>query len=184
MKQPILFVSALVSLLMGCTGEHLARGGPDSPYYLPPVGSSLVLKRPLTVSGGETRIFLQAGEMVQKARFDRYKPSCSFELRMLAEAPRTIEPDSFIVTRVERLIQEIVQRSRPRQGLLRSGLDFDSSPPFVVRGYHLWLGSERQPGVMRMTCRGAFADLHEAYPPSLGEVTRALGDYAELILRI
>lgn len=184
MKQSILFVAALVSLLVGCAGDYLAGGGSDSPYYPPPVGSSVVLKRPLTVPAGETRIFLQGGEMMEKSRFDRYKPSCSFELRELAEAPRTIAPDSFIVTRVEHLTQEIVQRFGPRRGLLRSGLDYDSSPPFVVRGYHLWLGSERQLDVMRMTCRGAFADLPEAYPPSLGEVSRALGDYAELILRI
>lgn len=174
----------MLVLLAGCGRDYLAKDDPDYPYYLPPVGSSLALKRQLTVPGGETRIFLQGGEMMKKSRFDRYRPSCSFELRKLAETPRTIEPDSFIVTRIERLIQEIVQRGEPAPGLFRSGLDDDSSPPFVVRGYHLWLGSERQPDVMRMTCRGAFADMHEAYPPTLNEVKRSLGDYAELILRI
>ena len=182
MQRKLLFLLAL--LLSGCSQTYMFNDDTAYPYNLPPVGSRVVLKQPLTVPGGETRIFLQGGQMMKKSEFDRYKPSCSFELRKLADNPRTIEPDSFITTRVQRLTQEVVQRSNTPDGLLKVGLDDSSGSPLVTQGYHLWLGSEKQPDVMRMTCRGAFDDLPRADPPSLDEVKQSLGDYAELILPI
>jgi len=182
MQRHLLFLLAL--LLAGCSQSYLVNDDPAYPYNLPPVGSRIVLKKPLTVPGGETRIFLQGGEMMKKSEFDRYKPSCSFELRKLADNPRTIEPDSFITTQVQRLTQEVVQRRGSATGLLKVGLDESSGNPIVTLGYHLWLGSDKQPDVMRMTCRGAFDDLSRAYPPSLDEVKKSLGNYAELIMPI
>jgi hypothetical protein len=135
------------------------------------------------IPGGETRIFLQNGEPMKKSDFDRYKPSCSLEVRKLADRPREIEPDSFVVTQVQRLTEEVVERSTPPSGLMKVDREVGGKP-LVVRGYHLWLGSDKQPDVMRMTCLGAFDDINRADPPSLAEVKKSLGDYAELILPI
>jgi hypothetical protein len=173
----------LALLLTACSQHYLVNDDFDYPYNLPPVGSTLVLKKPITVPAGETRIFLQHGKLYRKADFDRYEASCSLELRKLADQPRRIEPDSFLVSRVQRLTQEVVQTGQPRRGLLKVAWD-EGGKPMVVRGYHLWLGSARQPDVMRMTCRGYFNDINRADPPSLNDVIRSLGDYAELILAI
>ena len=176
-------VVALTMLLAACSQRYIVSDDQSYPYNLPPVGSTLVLKKALEVPAGETRIFLQNGVAMTKSQFDRYKPTCSMELRELADTPRTIEPDSFIITKVQRLTEEVVQNDVPASGFMKVDLD-QSGKPQVTHGYHLWLGSEKQPGVMRMTCLGAFDDLNRAEPPSLQDVKKSLGDYAELMLRM
>lgn len=178
------FIVMLLGLFLGaCSQQYLVNDDPYYAYNLPPVGSTLVLKKPITIPAGKVRVFLQHGEVFSKADFDRYEPSCSPELRKLADVDREIRPDRFLITKVERLMQEVVRRPASRAGLLKVYLE-NSGKPMVVHGYHLWLGSDKQPDVMRMTCRGFFNDLNRAVPPSLNDVRKALGDYAELILRI
>ncbi len=181
MKQFIVMFAAL--LLAACSQQYLVNDDADYAYNLPPVGSTLVLKKPITIPAGEVRVFLQHGEVFRKSDFDRYEPSCSLELRKLADVAREIEPDSFLVTKVQRLMQQVVQREPPRAGLMKVDMD-SGGKPMVVHGYHLWLGSDKQPGVMRMTCRGYFDDINRADPPSLNDVAKSLGDYAELSLAI
>lgn len=182
MKRLLLLLLPL--FLSACAQQAVVSDDPDYPYNLPPVGSTLVLKKQVTVPAGEVRIFLQYGELFRKSDFDRYEPSCSLELRKLADVPRTIEPDQFIVTRVQRLMQQVVGNQRPGDGLMKAAFDDGGGKPMVVHGYHLWLGSDTQPGVMRMTCRGYFDDINRAEPPSLNDVKKSLGDYGELKLAI
>ncbi len=181
MKRWLVLAAAL--LLSACSQSYIVSDDHDYPYNLPPVGSRVVVKKPITVPAGETRIFLQHGELFRKSKFDRYEESCNLELRKLADTPREIQPDTFIVSKVERVMQEVVSNGPAPDGLMRVGMD-DAGDPMVVRGFHLWLGSERQPDVMRMTCRGYFNDLSRAQPPSFNDIKRSLGDYAELILAI
>ena len=178
------FLAMLLALLAaGCSQRYMVNDDLDYAYNLPPVGSTLELKKPITVPAGEVRIFLQRGELFKKSDFDRYEPSCSFELRTLADVPREIQPDTFIVTKVERIMQQVVQVEKPAPGFVKTAFD-DGGKPMVVHGYHLWLGSDKQPDVMRMTCRGYFDDINRADPPSLNDVTQSLGDYADLKLAI
>jgi hypothetical protein len=50
------------------------------------------------------------------------------------------------------------------------------------RGYHLWLESEEQPDVLRMTCMGAFARVWEVRPPSLEDLRVVFGEVATVHL--
>jgi hypothetical protein len=52
----------------------------------------------------------------------------------------------------------------------------------VTHSVHMWIGSDLQPNLMRLTCRGAFDDLPKADPPSIAEMQAALGNIAEIIL--
>jgi hypothetical protein len=174
----------LTLLLAACSQRYMVSDDLAYAYNLPPVGSTLVLKRAVEIPAGEARIFLQNGKPMKKSDFDRYKPSCSFEVRKLADQPREIDPDSFLVTQVQRLTEQVVQRSAPSTGFVKVDVEAGGGKPLVVHGYHLWLGSDRQPNVMRMTCLGAFDDLNRAVPPSLEDVKKTLGDYAELMLPI
>jgi hypothetical protein len=176
-------VTFLAVLLAGCSQQYMVSDDLDYAYNLPPVGSTLEVKKPITVPGGETRVFLQRGELFKKSDFDRYEPSCSLELRKLADVAREIQPDNFIVTRVQRVTQQVVQAVIASPKLMKVAFD-EGGKPMVVHGYHLWLGSDRQPDVMRMTCRGYFDDISRADPPSLNDVVKSLGDYAELKLAI
>lgn len=127
-------------------------------------------------------MFLQRGEVISKQRFDRYVPSCNFEVRTLSEQTRDITPEPFLITKVQRETAEIVQLVYP---VMLAGLNFagmDDGQPMVVRSVHLWIGTDLRPDVMRMTCRGAFGDPSDADPPSIEQMRQALGSYASLKL--
>ncbi|MEW8693567.1 MAG: hypothetical protein AB2535_21245, partial [Candidatus Thiodiazotropha endolucinida] len=90
-------------------------------------------------------------------------------------------PDTFIIKKVQRLMTEVVRQYNHRWGYINVEFS-DPGSPMVTHGYHLWLSSEKQPDVMRMTCRGAFDDLSRSEPPSINEIREALGNIAELVL--
>ena len=172
----------LSALLVGCSQNSLLKSPAAAHWRLPPVGTSVELHKPLSVPAGYTRVFLQRGEVVAKQRFDRYVPSCSFEVRTLSETVRDISPESFLVTRVQRESAEVVQQVYP---LMQASLDLagrDDGLPMIVLSVHLWISSDQQPDVMRLTCRGAFDDPPQAEPPSIEQMQEALGSYASLKL--
>jgi hypothetical protein len=153
------------------------------PYNLPPVGSKIVLAQQLNVEPGTTRTFLQRGKPMSLGDFNRYYANCNFEVKSLNNDIQRIEPDTFSVEKVERLMTEVVRSESSWPRVLR--VDYaDPSSPMVTHGYHLWLSSKRQSDVMRLTCRGAFDDLSRAQPPSIEEVREALGNIAELVLAV
>ncbi len=169
-------------LLMGCSHDGQLKSTSAAYWKLPPVGTSIELHQPLRVPAGHTRVFLQRGEVVAKQRFDRYVPSCNFEVRTLLEQTREIEAESFLVTRVQRETAEVVQQVYP---VLQAGLDLagmDDGLPMIVLSVHLWISSDQQPDVMRLTCRGAFDDPSQADPPSIEQMQEALGSIASLVL--
>ncbi|MCU7919305.1 MAG: hypothetical protein KZQ95_13260 [Candidatus Thiodiazotropha sp. (ex Epidulcina cf. delphinae)] len=172
---------SLLCLLTACSQGYRAHTDLTHPYHLSAVGSRVVLNRPVTIRPGTTRLFLQRGEAMALSEFDRYQPNCNFEIRDLSEVSQVIEPDSFSVIKVERLMTEVVRREDAVTGVLPAGMD-DQGTPMVAYGVHLWFEAGRS--LMRLTCRGAFADMWEAQPPSIEEIKRALGEYAELVVAI
>jgi hypothetical protein len=152
------------------------------PYNLPPIGSKVVLLLPVDIESGTTRTFLQRGKAMALGDFNRYRVNCAFEVENLSDKTQRIEPDTFVVRKVQRLVTEVVRNTGHRPGF--STVEYDPGSPMVTHGYHLWLSSEKQPDVMRMTCHGAFDDLSRAEPPSIDDVREALGEIAELVLAV
>ena len=178
------FLAIVLSSLLSaaCTQSGWVKQDTASHYYLPPTGTQVELKQALTIPPGRTRVFLQGGKVTQG--FDQYAPNCNFEIRTLSEQPQVISPEAFLVVKVQRLTEEVVLLSKPFRvaGMGFAGMDSDSGEPMIVRGVHLWFGSDTQPDVMRLTCRGGFDDPWRVDPPSINEMQTALGDYARLIL--
>ncbi|WP_177418645.1 hypothetical protein [endosymbiont of Lamellibrachia barhami] len=175
------FVIIALSLLAGCAGFDRVSGGESDVYAMPPVGTTIVLKASLFVPAGQTRVYLQGGAVVSKAKMDRYLPNCNFEIRTLSEDAQEIRPESFIVSRLQREMAQVVMLDAP---LLVAGLNLaglDGGVPMVFRGVHLWISSDIQPEVMRLTCRGVLEDMIWARPPSIQEMRTAMGDKADLI---
>ena len=176
MKHPIPFILALFTLLLGGCNSLFTAPSNDLD-----AGYRVVLNKPLTIAPEVTRVFLQAGEAFPQYGLNEYEPHCSFEVRKLLPQPQTIEPDTFVVTRVQRLIEEVVWL-KPVQlaslQLARSAVD--SSPSDIFEGYHFWLYSEKQPNVLRMTCRYIFTEPWNSRPPTLDEMLFALGGYATI----
>ncbi|WP_456375121.1 hypothetical protein [Thiolapillus sp.] len=169
-----LFFAGLLVALGGCSSWL-----PD--YTAQDSGWRLVLKKPLTVSADNTRVFLQDGQMLPSLGFNQYKPACNLEVRQLSSQVRTIEPDTFVINRIQPLREEVASW-RPVQlvSLRLANAAVDTSPADIFLGYHFWLHSDKQPDVLRMTCRGVFAEPWEAEYPTLEEIAFVLGAYADL----
>ncbi|MES9830456.1 MAG: hypothetical protein ABW201_19560 [Candidatus Thiodiazotropha sp.] len=171
----------LLLLLSACSQSYMVSDNLAYPYNLPPVGSKLVLMQEVAIEPGTTRTFLQRGRTTTLGDFNRYRANCNFEVENLSDKVQRIEPDIFIIKKVQRLITEVVRQYNRRSGTI--DVEFgDPGSPMVTQGYHLWLSSEKQPDVMRMTCRGSFDDLSRSEPPSINEIREALGNIAELML--
>ncbi len=169
-------------MLSACSQTTHTLRDDTNPYQPPSVGDRVALLEPLELPPETARIFLQNGEPMALDAFDRYKVNCNFEVRTLKPETQTIQPDEFIIKRVQALMVEVVRHDPPvRGGLMRVGMD-DSGSSSVTRGYHLWLESEQQPDVMRLSCRGAFDYMWKATPPSIQEIRQALGSRAHLII--
>ncbi|MES9968420.1 MAG: hypothetical protein ABW092_00185 [Candidatus Thiodiazotropha sp.] len=166
--------------LSACTQSYMVSDDLAYPYNLPPIGSKVVLMEQVAIEPGTTRTFLQRGRPMSIGDFDRYRSNCNFEVDKLSDRVQLIEPDTFVVKKVQRLTAEVVRNpdNQPRF----FAVEIDRGSPIVTHGYHLWLSSEQQPDVMRITCRGAFDDLSRAEPPSIDEIREALGEIAELVL--
>ncbi|MFO8005660.1 hypothetical protein [Thioalkalivibrio sp.] len=177
----------LAATLVGCTAMEATRD-PASPFFVIPEGSMIELHQPLEIRPGTARIWLQRGRVA--AGQDWYAPSCNLEIRTLdREHSQTVAPGSFVIRRVQQM-EERVERPHPEvqlaavgfSGGLRMGGYDDGGMMGMWRGYHLWLESEEQPDVLRMTCMGAFADPWEVRPPSLEDLRGIFGDIATLHL--
>jgi hypothetical protein len=172
----------LLLLLSACTQSYMVSDNLAYPYNLPPVGSKVVLMQRVAIEPGTTRTFLQRGMPMPLGDFDRYRANCNLEVDGLSDRVQQIEPDTFVVKKVQRLTTEVVRKPEPKPSLIP--VELDRGSPIVTHGYHLWLSSEKQPDVMRLTCRGAFDDLSRAEPPSIDEIREALGEIAQLVLAV
>jgi hypothetical protein len=175
----------LVVASAGCTTILAPAPDPSSPFYRVPEGSVVELRQALEVRPGTTRTWLQFGQALG-GRFDRYAPNCNFEIWTIDhERSQHILPGDFVVRRVQNVREEVVRADAPLRlaawRLAEGGID-GGGPSMVYEGYHLWLENPQQRDVRRLTCRGAFADPWEAYPPSIDEMRAALGKIATLRL--
>jgi len=161
--------------LTGCNGLLPDYSGQDAGYRL-------VLHQVVIVPPERTRVFIQGGRITGTG-FDSYEVSCNLEVRKLVDREQRIKPDTFVVNRIQEFFEEVADAGwRPVQlaSLELTGAAVDASPSDIYRGWHFWLHSDRQPDVLRLTCRGVFAAPWEAKTPTYREIAAALGELATL----
>lgn len=146
------------------------------------IGSTFVLNESLMVPSGYARVFIQGGNVVAKARLNRYQPHCNFEIRTVSNGSSRIEPDTFLVTGVEEDEEEIVSRPEPLRYAAVGDNGNEGGANLIARFVRHWLYSERQPEVMRLTCHGGFDMPFYAQTPSIAEIRDALGKQVTLNL--
>lgn len=174
----------LVSLAAGSACSSLVVTDSASPFYVPPVGSRVVVKQPLAVPPGKTRVFLQYGKVIPRSERDDYAVNCNFDINTLSDSPRIIEVGSYTVSRSLRRSDDIVSRE-PLQlaasGVL-AGIMFrhDGGTPVLFEEVVLSLISTPPSDVRELACRGAIAEPPEMRLPTLAEMRRALGAYATI----
>ena len=177
----------LAGTLLGCAAMEVTRD-PASPFFVIPEGSLIELHQPLEIRAGSARIWLQRGRVAPG--HDWYAPSCNLEIRTLdRERSQTVVPGTFVIRRVQQMEERVELRQPEVQlaalgfgGRLRVGDYDDGGMMGMWRGFHLWLESEEQPDVLRMTCMGTFADPLEVRPPSLQDLRVVFGEIATLHL--
>jgi len=142
----------IATLLAGC--QTVGTKDTSSINFRIPRGSKLVLNKEFTIPAGVAHVVFQHGEPGPAA--NEFDVNCSFEVRDLG--PRVIQPDSFLITRWGSQREWVNQPS-----ILRFYKDFH-------------LQSERQAGIMPMTCQVWSYPLI-GRPVTIRQVQEALGGY-------
>ena len=178
-----LILGVFSALLLGaCGGSQVARDE-NSQFFSIPVGSTFTLNRELTVDPDRTSVHLQNGRVSPVRGIDIYRPNCKFELFTISERARTVEPDTFVVTRIVDQLED-VSTQRPLYASLsvaEGGGGGNGGPLHQNYSTIMWLESNKQPDVFRLSCRRwDFINLGEYL--SINEMRQALGDYFTLTL--
>lgn len=171
-------ITLSVLLMLGCRAG--ATTYPE--YIIPTAGSVVKIKRSLVVPAGQTRVFLQRGQVVSKRNLDRYYPSCNFEVWKLRQRPTTIRPGTFSVARTVRDIDYMVQ-FKPMQLAAFGRVDYDDGgQDMIIHVVHMRLKSAQQPNVYRLTCRSWQDFPFDAREPNIADMREALGSKASIKL--
>ena len=138
----------LLSLaLAGC--QYVPPRDINSPFFSPPVGSQLRLTQPLTIPANDAGVFIQNGKPQYSGwQLDKYYPNCDFELRTRASYERVVEPDSFTVTRTVRETENVSLMP----AIVAARIKHNGAPHENYMTV-LYLHSDKQPDVFRMTCQ-------------------------------
>jgi hypothetical protein len=164
-----------LTLVAGC--QYVPPRDIGSPFFSPPAGSQLRLTRPLTIPANDAGVFIQYGKPQYSVwQPDRYYPSCDFELRTRSSHERVVEPDTFTVTRTVRETENVMLAPA-----IVASHDTGNGAPHENYMTILYLHSDKQPDVFRMTCQH-WEDPSDAQHLTIKQIRQALGDLFTLTL--
>jgi len=167
MKKIILLLSCLA--LAAC--QYVPPRDISSPFFSPPAGSTLRLTRQLTIPANDAGVMIQYGQPQYSSwKLDQYYPHCDFELRTRAPRQQVVEPDTFTVTRTVREIENVLLAPA-----IVASSDSANGPPHENYMTVLYLHSDRQPDVLRMTCQ-YWEDPNDGQHLTIKQIREALGD--------
>lgn len=161
-------------LLVSC--QSVQPYDENSRYYQVPVDSRLILHKQVSIDANLARAYFQYGKQINKKHIEKYQPHCYLLLSTLSENEQLIQPDTFIINKVER--DFIVSTDQQRYASIGMNL-FDTSLVEYVNIYHL--ASNSQPNVLSLNCL-QWSDSSDRLYLTIGEVRQALGQYFSLQL--
>jgi len=163
-----LCVVLLISLLASSCG--LPPYNPNSVKHQLAVGSSLRLLKPIEIPAGRSYVYIAGGKILPFKNYntvDIYKPYCEFALDEVADHPRQVEPDVFVITKIVEWENYYgMRRDMMYAGTggsevdIRTGAQFrigigqfeGDSPSLIMYATILSLRSDKQPQVKKMVC--------------------------------
>ncbi len=156
MEQRLIPLLLAAGMLMGC--QATSSTNPDSIWYELPAGSKLVLNQDLEIPAGQAHTIVQNA----KAGTSAYKLEvmCRFEVEQLG--PRTIHPDTFLIT-------EVAQ-----------GRQWVNEPSTLLFYKDLHLQSEQQQAILPMRC-GYTDDPLLGEPVTIEQIRETLGRVITLV---
>ena len=172
----IILSCSAVSLLFltGCISNEIKDE--SSPFYSVPVHSTLKLNQSLIIEGGQVATYVQNGKVMPERDVDKYKPNCKFEIYTMSEQSRTVDADSFVLTRVVDDIESSSLKGSNQLAALDEALVLGTLDRSYMYNYAtmMYLHSERQKDVYRMTCQHWEDVLDDMYL-SATEMRQAMG---------
>lgn len=175
MIRQTLLISGLLGLLAGCQSSPVKNI--HSPFFAPPAGSILQLHTAIEIPRNELSVIIQYGKIQPSTwELDRYYPNCDFEIRDKHNAVTQIKPDRF----------EIIKSIQDTEHVLLAparvaDIGFSGGPPHEEYQTIMYLHSEKQPNVFRMTCRH-WEDPTDGEHLSVARIREALGKLFSLKL--
>jgi hypothetical protein len=172
----LLFV---VVLLTAC--QTITVMDVNSAYYTVATGSRLVLRRELSILPHTAGVSLQYGKVMDGKLVDVYYPNCRLEVRTITETAQTIQPDTFVISKVVE-DTEVVQTKPITLAVTETGANFyagvgmrnNGGPSSEIYITEFWLSSKSQPDVLRMTCQH-WEDPHDGNHVTIDQIRSTLG---------
>jgi len=120
---------------------------------LPPINSAdtespavltVTLNRDFPIRPDRSNEYIQHGEIMYFESISQYYTHCKLELREIADIERIIKPQTFNVTRM--------YRQEDFVGFRKMMLAGDGSSGLIMSTTYLFLQSEKQPDIFRLSC--------------------------------
>lgn len=173
-----------VSVLTACSNT------PPKSMMNVQAGEHFILNQAIKIPAGQIRHYIQFGQISNG--FSHYDQHCRIELYKLSETATTIQPQRFLIERVTVDEEMIAQDSNAIHFAANqySHTQTDAAPMQVAFGeyqrvetmdlVYMYLKSESQPNVYRLTCAGSLSngsllDAPRSYRPQREEINRILG---------
>lgn len=174
----------MVALLL-CACQTSYRGNVDSPYYLVPVGSTLVQNQDVVIPPHRAGVFMQGGRVLPLSQVNQYYPYCKFEVLTLGDSARIVRPDAYVIKKVVQEIAPSVDAGLIRLAALSVGIGIhagmDDGASMETYATRLYLRSDKQPDVYRLSC-GLWAYPATGRHVTLREMRAVLGEVFTLRL--
>ncbi|MEA3404665.1 MAG: hypothetical protein U9R28_02880 [Pseudomonadota bacterium] len=178
-----------ISLMAGCSNT------PPKSMINVQAGEHFILNQAIEIPAGKIRHYIQFGQL--SSGFSHYDQHCRIELYKLPETTTIIQPQRFLIERVAIDEEMIAQQPTSLQFAANqySNVQTDAVPIQVAFGeyqrvetmdlVYLYLKSDSQPNVYRLTCAGSLSngnllDTPRSYRPQREEINRILGNVGSI----
>jgi len=146
----------LIFVLFSITScQSMHSTDPDSMFFSIPEGSTLALNKTLTISHNDTHAVIQGGKEISDKDRNDYAINCRLDVREFG--PRTIEPETFNITRTE------------------DGQNWISQPSILRFYTEVYLTSDKDTDIIKMVCQLYGDQIDRNF--TVAEMQQALGDY-------
>lgn len=147
----------------------------NSRFSAIPTGSILGLNQVIDIAADQVSVYLQAGRVMAYKEINYYLPHCKFELYSIAEQPRKVQPDEFVVTQVVDYTEMTSLRPVTTASLLTANDGYD----IVTYTTIIYLKSVKQADVYRMSCMH-WDDMANRRYLSISQMRKAMGEVFSL----
>jgi len=184
-----LLILSLTAVVAACALPASNRPHEQPAYRTVPVGTTLILKKEITIPAERYGRFFQGGQPVMSKDVDQYHANCKLMVEHSSDTGQTVPPGSFIIRRIQ--LEEFVQSRPVKLAAVGFGIGIgtgvglgvgDGSPGMGPYTTIFYLYSEKQPQVKRLIC-SHWEEAYDAEHLTVTQIRKALGDYFDLVVK-